>query len=155
MINRKTYHPLQMGMLRLSFVIIFLLSNYFAFTQDGCAANLGALPSVFFKSKSVKLLPDAKALLEGVAAKLRANPTCKTVVTGYCSSSKNDQQRSWDLVNNVINYLVEQQGISADRFIFVYGDEGDCNNVDLRVAAAGEDGPNKVPPPHPALRKKN
>lgn len=155
MINQSNYPHLRMSLLKFSIVTILLLSNYFAFAQAGCAANLGALPSVVFKSKSVKLLPDAKLLLEGVAAQLRDNPTCKIVVNGYCSSSKNDQQRSWDLVNNVINYLVEQQGISADRFIFVYGDEGDCNVVDLRVAAAGEDGPSAVPPPHPALRKKN
>jgi hypothetical protein len=155
MINQSNYSHLRMSLLKFSIVIIFLLSNYFAFAQAGCAANLGTLPSVFFKSKSVKLLPDAKLLLEGVAAQLRDNPTCKIVVNGYCSSSKNDQQRSWDLVNNVINYLVEQQGISSDRFIFVYGGDGDCNIVDLRVAAAGEDGPSSVPPPHPALRKKN
>jgi hypothetical protein len=55
----------------------------------------------------------------------------------------------------VINYLVEQQGISQDRLIFLFGQEGgDCNTVDLRAAAAGEENlPSTVPAPHPNLKK--
>jgi hypothetical protein len=35
--------------------------------------------------------------------------------------------------------LVEKEGISADRFIFSYGQEGgDCNTVDLRGTNEGE-----------------
>jgi hypothetical protein len=55
----------------------------------------------------------------------------------------------------VITHLVEKEGLSADRFIFNYGQEGgDCDTVDLRGAAEGEEGPNTVAPPHPNLRKK-
>jgi hypothetical protein len=51
---------------------------------------------------------------------------------------------------------VDSEGISSDRFIFNYMQEGgDCNTVDLRAAGEGEDGPNKVEPPHPNLMKKN
>jgi outer membrane protein OmpA-like peptidoglycan-associated protein len=121
-----------------------------------CATKLGALPSVSFKTGSNKLSDDAMAVLATVASKLRNNPGCKVVVIGYCSSSKKEQQLSWDHVNAVINYLVDKEGISADRFIFNYGQEGgDCNTVDLRAANEGEDGPNMVEPPHPNLRKKN
>lgn len=119
-----------------------------------CAALMGALPSVSFKAGSNKLSDDAKAVLATVAAKLRNNPGCKVVVVGYCSSNKKEQQLSWDHVNAVINYFVDKEGVSQDRFIFNYGQEGgDCNTVDLRAAAEGEDGPNRVEPPHPALRK--
>ena len=119
-----------------------------------CAQTIGSLPSIAFKTGSNKLNDDAKALLATVAAKLRNNPGCKVVVIGYCSSNKKEQQLSWDHVNTVINYMVDNEGISADRFIFNYGQEGgDCNTVDLRVAADGEDGPNRVEPPHPNLRK--
>ncbi|HMK25880.1 MAG TPA: OmpA family protein [Chitinophagaceae bacterium] len=119
-----------------------------------CAQTIGSLPSVAFKTGSNKLSDDAKALLATVAAKLRNNPGCKIVVIGYCSSNKKEQQLSWDHVNTVINYMVDNEGISADRFIFNYGQEGgDCNTVDMRVAADGEDGPNRVEPPHPNLRK--
>jgi hypothetical protein len=50
--------------------------------------------------------------------------------------------------------MVEEQGISVDRFIFKYGETGgDCDTVDLRGASADEQGPNVVAPPHPNLRK--
>ncbi len=118
-----------------------------------CAEKLGALPSVSFKAGSNALTDDAKAVLATVAAKMRNNPECKVVVTGYCSSNKKEQQLSWDHVNKVISHMVEKEGISQDRFIFKYGEEGDCNTVDLRAAAEGEEGPNTVTPPHPQLRK--
>lgn len=120
-----------------------------------CATKLGPLPSVTFRNNSNALTDDAKAVLATVASRMRNNPECRVVVVGYCSSNKKEQQLSWDHVNKVISYLVEEQGVSADRFIFNYGNEGgDCNTVDLRGANEGEDGPNTVAPPHPNLRKK-
>jgi len=122
--------------------------------EMGCDAKLGALPSVTFTAKKVALSKDNMSLLASVGARMRNNPECKVVVVGYCNSTKQEQQLSWDRVNAVINYLVEKEGISADRFIFQYGQEGgDCNTVDLRGAASGEEGPNTVPAPHPNLRK--
>jgi outer membrane protein OmpA-like peptidoglycan-associated protein len=121
---------------------------------SGCDVSLGALPSVTFSGKAVSLNKDNMSLLASVGARMRNNPECKVVVVGYCNSTKQEQQLSWDRVNAVINYLVEKEGISADRFIFQYGQEGgDCNTVDLRGAASGEEGPNTVPAPHPNLRK--
>jgi hypothetical protein len=120
-----------------------------------CATLLGPLPSVSFAPNSNTLSSDAKAVLSTVASKMRANPTCKVVVVGYCAATKRQQQLSWDHVNKVITHLNEQEGISLDRFIFSSGQEGgDCNSVDLRAAAPGEEGPNQVAPPHPNLRKK-
>lgn len=122
---------------------------------NDCAAKLGALPSVSFKSGSNALSSDAQAVLATVAARMRQTPECRVVVVGYCSSSKKEQQLSWDHVNKVITYLVEKEGISADRFIFNYGQEGgDCDTVDLHGAGTEETGPNTVAPPHPNLRKK-
>jgi len=122
--------------------------------EAGCDTKLGALPSVTFTGKSVSLSKDNMSLLASVGARMRNNPECKVVVVGYCNSTKQEQQLSWDRVNAAINYLVEKEGISADRFIFQYGQEGgDCNTVDLRGAASGEEGPNTVPAPHPNLRK--
>ncbi len=119
-----------------------------------CSTKMGALPSISFRSNSNQLTKDAETVLQSVASRMRNNPECKVVVIGYCASDKRQQQLSWDHVNKVITYLVDKQGISADRFIFNYGQEGgDCNTVDLRGAAEGEDGPNTVAPPHPNLRK--
>lgn len=124
-------------------------------SDDDCAAKMGPLPSISFKANSNTLSSDAQAVLSTVAARMRNYPECKIVVIGYCSSSKREQQLSWDHVNKVINHMVEKEGISNDRFIFNFGQEGgDCDTVDLRGAAAGEDGPNQVAPPHPNLRKK-
>ncbi|ULT45424.1 OmpA family protein [Niabella defluvii] len=122
--------------------------------QSDCAASLGALPSVHFAPNSNKLSDDAAATLATVASKLKANPNCKVVVVGYCAATKRQQQLSWDHVNKVISHLVEKEGVSSDRFIFSSGQEGgDCDAVDIRAAAPGEDGPNTVAPPHPNLRK--
>jgi outer membrane protein OmpA-like peptidoglycan-associated protein len=123
--------------------------------EPDCNLKLGALPSVSFKKGSNNLSKDNEAVLATVASRLRNNPECKVVVVGYCSSSKKEQQLSWDHVNKVITYLIEKEGISADRFIFKYGEEGgDCDTVDIRGAGEGEEGPNTVAPPHPNLRKK-
>lgn len=116
--------------------------------------NIGDLPSITFKGRSVSLNNDARALLASVAQKLRDNSECKIAVVGYCSSSKSQQQLSWDRVNAVINYLIEKEGIGSDRFIFKYGQEGgDCNTVDLRDGTS-EEGPTTVPAPHPNLRRR-
>jgi outer membrane protein OmpA-like peptidoglycan-associated protein len=121
---------------------------------DNCAEKLGALPSVTFNKNSVKLSDDAKRLLAVVADRMRNSPGCNVVVTGYCAGNKVEQQRSWDRVNAIINYLIEKEGVSGDRLIFKYGEEGgDCDTVDIRPANEGEEGPNTVPAPHPNLRK--
>jgi len=120
----------------------------------GGKCNIGDLPSIAFKGRSVALSNDAKPLLASVAEKMKNNPNCKVAVIGYGESSKAAQQLSWDRVNAVINYLVEKEGISSDRFIFRYGQTGgDENTVDLRDGT-NEEGPNTVPAPHPNLRKK-
>jgi outer membrane protein OmpA-like peptidoglycan-associated protein len=116
--------------------------------------NIGNLPSITFKGHTVTLSKDGQALLASAAEQLRNNPNCKIAVIGYGESSKAAQQLSWDRVNAVINYLVEKEGVSSDRFIFRYGQSGgDENTVDLRDGT-GEEGPNTVPAPHPNLRRK-
>jgi len=119
----------------------------------GC--NLGA-GSVCFKANSAKLSSDATNQLANLAAQMKANPTCKVVVMGNAGSSKVQQQRSWDRVNAVIEYMSETQQISRDQFIFQYtGGTGDVNCVMFRSAMQGEEGPSNLPPPHPQLGTKN
>lgn len=118
------------------------------------SCGIGDLPSVTFTGRAVALSNDAKALLASVAQKLRNSPTCRIAVIGYGMSSKQEQQLSWDRVNAVINYLVDKEGISSDRFIWRSGQEGgDPSTVDLRDAT-GEEGPNTIPAPHPNLRRR-
>ncbi len=124
--------------------------------RRGSNCGIGDLPNITFNPRSYQAGRDAEAVLASVADRLRQNPDCKIVVTSYtCEPSKSSQQLSWDRVNTVINFLVEKQGISADRLIFKYGESGgDCNTVDLRVAETGDEGPNTVPAPHPNLRRR-
>lgn len=115
--------------------------------------NIGDLPSLTFSGRSVSLSNDSKALLAGVAQRMRDNAACRVAVIGYCATNKTQQQLSWDRVNAVINYLIDNEGIGSDRFIFKYGQEGgDCNTVDLRDGTS-EEGPTTVPAPHPNLRR--
>jgi outer membrane protein OmpA-like peptidoglycan-associated protein/opacity protein-like surface antigen len=126
------------------------IANMMARAKD---CGIGDLPSVTFKVKLITLSNDAKALLASAATKIKENPNCKIAVIGYCSSSKSEQQLSWDRVNAVISYLVDKEGIGQDRFIFKYGETGgDCNTVDLRDGT-NDEGPTTVPAPHPNLRR--
>jgi outer membrane protein OmpA-like peptidoglycan-associated protein len=122
-------------------------------TGGGC--NVGA-GSICFKANSAKLSSDANNQLANLAAQMKANPTCKVVVLGNAGDSKVQQQRSWDRVNAVINYMSETQQVSRDMFIFQYtGGTGDANCVMFRTAMPGEEGPSNLPPPHPQLGTKN
>ncbi|WP_448633957.1 OmpA family protein [Pedobacter panaciterrae] len=104
------------------------------------------LPGVSFKSQSTKLATSEEAILSSVAQTLRGSPSCKVVVTGYCSSTLADRQLSWRRVESVIQYLTEKQNIDGSRFIFKYGQPGnDCNVVDLKNAAGGQSGGGVIP----------
>lgn len=125
---------------------------------EGCgtmAASCGSIGSgaISFSSNSSRIAPGAQAQLASLAAAMQANPTCKVVVTGAGSGSKVQQQRSWDRVNAVIEYMSEKHGIDRNRFIFQYGQAGDADGVMYRSAMAGEEGPGNVPPPFPNLRR--
>lgn len=115
------------------------------------ACNITDLPSVQFRGSSVRLSEEAKAILNSVASQLKGQPECKVKVTGHGASNKSAQQLSWDRVNAVIRYLVENQGISESRIIFEYGTDGDPTTVDLMGTV--EQGPNTVPAPHPNLQR--
>lgn len=119
--------------------------------MTGTACNIMA-GAVNFKSNSARLSADNQNQLAVLAAQMKADPTCKVVVMGNAGHSKLQQQRSWDRVNSVINYMSETQQISRDRFIFQYqGGTGDINSVMYRSAMPGEEGPSNVAPPHPQL----
>jgi len=129
-----------------------MIANYKPVDKVVPTCNVGNLPSVQFKGNA-KLTKDAMTALASAAAKVNANPTCKVKVIGYGASSKAAQQLSWERVNAVIKYLVEKQGVSESRLLFVYAQDGDANTVDLQGTV--EEGPNTVPAPHPNLRSKN
>lgn len=125
---------------------------------DGCegkasaCGNIGA-GSIIFTGSSAKIAQSAQAQLSALAAQMQANPECKVVIIGAGNGSKIQQQRSWDRVNAIIEYMSETHGIDRNRFIFQYGQAGDPNSVMYRSALPGEEGPANVAPPFPNLRR--
>ncbi|MFN5135549.1 MAG: OmpA family protein [Chitinophagaceae bacterium] len=96
--------------------------------------NLVDLPSINFAGNSATLSPEAKALLGSVATNLRGAPECKLIVCGSAAKSKSGQSAGQKRVDAILKYLVETQGISADRIIAQYDcSEGDPSVVELRA----------------------
>jgi outer membrane protein OmpA-like peptidoglycan-associated protein len=90
-------------------------------------------PSISFKNNSLALSADAKSMLATCAAKLKGNPNCSITVTGYPETDKRSQAACQKRVDAIKTYLVEKEGISADRITTnceVGG--GDKNTVDIK-----------------------
>ncbi len=99
-------------------------------TVVNCPADF---PSVSFKGNASTLPADAKALLSSVAAKLKANPNCNITLNGYPEASKASQAVSQKRLDAVKLYLVQKEGISAERVSTnneIGG--GDKNTVDIK-----------------------
>ena len=118
----------------------------------GPCSNIPA-GALVFDNNSARIKSGIQSSIATLAAAMKANPTCKVVLTGSGSGSKVQEQRSWDRVEAVITYLSERYGIDRNRFIFQYGQPGDVNTVNYRPAMEGEDGFSNVPPPFPNLRR--
>ena len=96
--------------------------------------NLTDLPSINFTGKSIDLSSESKALVGSVATSLRSNPNCKVIICGSASKSKSGQSLGQKRVDAVVKYLVETQGISADRVVAQYDcSEGEPSVVELRA----------------------
>ncbi|MGG9963542.1 hypothetical protein [Ferruginibacter sp. SUN106] len=94
--------------------------------------QLGALPSLLFKTNAYKLNADNKAILAAVAAKMKAVPDALITVNAYAGSCGRQYIYSYR-VYNIKKYLIEKQGISEDRIttnVEVGG--GDQNTVDIK-----------------------
>jgi hypothetical protein len=71
---------------------------------------------------------------------------------GGGTGSKVKEQKSWEHVNAVIEYMSDKNSIGRERFIFKYGEAGDENIVTYRPANVDEGGESNVPPPHPNIK---
>lgn len=90
-------------------------------------------PSLSFRGNSSTLSNDVKTMLSTVASKMKANPSCTITLNGYPEASKASQAVCQKRLEAAQRYLVETQGISADRISTnceVGG--GDKNTVDVR-----------------------
>lgn len=117
-------------------------------------ANIGS-GVLDFGTTGTRITPNMQSQLAVLAAAMQANPTCRVVIAGNGAGSKIAQQRSWDRVNAVIEYMSEKNNIDRTRFIFQYEASGmvPANSVMFRSANVGEEGPSNTAPPHPNLRR--
>lgn len=118
--------------------------------QSSCSAIISG-GSLGFSKNSATLSGTSKSQLSSLAAQMNQDPNCHVIIEGNADNSKINRQRSWDRVNNVINYMSDELQISRDRFIFKYEGGGSINSVNFRAAYPGETGSMNVQPPHPHL----
>ena len=74
-----------------------------------------AYPSLTFSGNSSSLNSDIRAMLATVASMMKSNPNCSIVINGYPEASKASQAVCNKRNEEIKKYLVESQGISADR----------------------------------------
>jgi outer membrane protein OmpA-like peptidoglycan-associated protein len=91
-------------------------------------------PSLTFKGNVQTLSNDVKAMLASVASKMKASPTCNVSVTGYPEASKAAQAVCNKRNEAIKMYLVEKEGISADRISTncEVSDGANKNTVDIK-----------------------
>jgi outer membrane protein OmpA-like peptidoglycan-associated protein len=90
------------------------------------------LPSLVFKNGVIKLTNDQKAMLIIVAQKLKENPDVNIEIVGYPLLHGKRRFDGYHRVENIKKYLVEKQGISAERIITNLELGGDSNTVDIK-----------------------
>lgn len=123
---------------------------------QGMVGNKKGCPSiqdgnVRFAGNST-MTPGIQSQLSTLASQMKMDADCKVVVMGGGAGSKKQEQKAWERVNAVIEFMTEKQNILRDRFIFQYGKGDDENVVMFRAAAKDETGPSAPPPPHPNLK---
>ncbi|MDB5200287.1 MAG: OmpA family protein [Chitinophagaceae bacterium] len=99
---------------------------------EGCP--IGDLPSISFKGNTSTLTADAKAMLATVASKLKTNAQCNIIITGYPAASKASQALCSKRTQAIKQYLMEKEGVSADRISTnceIGG--GDANTIDIKT----------------------
>ena len=82
---------------------------------------------------------------------MQSHPNQRIILSGNGSSSYVGQQRSWDYVQFLVDYVLENSTISREQFIIQYGRNGEYRTVNIRLARNGEEGTNNLPPPMPSL----
>ncbi len=91
-------------------------------------------PSLTFKGNGCTLSNDNKTMLASVASKMKSSPTCNVSITGYPEASKASQATCNCRNEAIKNYLVEKEGISADRISIncEVSDGANKNTVDIK-----------------------
>ena len=95
-------------------------------------------PTLIYKGEKTGLSNDNRNMLKTVADKLKANPNCSITINGYPEASKASQANCQKRLETIKIYLIEKEGISADRIstncVLPEGGNpiGDKNSVDIK-----------------------
>lgn len=90
-------------------------------------------PTMTFANNNANINANIGAMLATIAAKMKANPTCAIILTGYPEASKASQANCQKRLEAARRVLIEKEGISADRITVnceIGG--GDKNAVDVK-----------------------
>ena len=94
----------------------------------GCPVDYPSL-----RMNKTAISAENKALIASVVSKLKANPTCSITLTGYPKADKRNQALTNRKLDMIKNYLIEHEGISADRITTnTVIDGGDEQTIDIR-----------------------
>ena len=95
-------------------------------------------PTLIYRGNTSGLSNDNRNMLATVAAKMKVNPTCTITINGYPETSKASQANCQKRLETIKIYLIEKEGISADRIntncvLPIDGKPvGDKNSVDIK-----------------------
>lgn len=112
---------------------LYLLSNITSSVEQSGTCVIGDLPSISFRGNSGSLVESVKLILNSLANRLKDNPFCSIVITGYPAATKASQALCSKRIVLIKDYLTEKTGISPDRIeINCEPGGGDANTVDIK-----------------------
>jgi hypothetical protein len=92
-------------------------STRFSYTMGIVNPESFPIIEVYFKPGDVRLSSEHKIILDSAAMSLRSNPSIVISLLGYIRKKGDEKAiRKWQ--NMIRGYLVNDQGISSDRFKF-------------------------------------
>lgn len=127
--------------------------------NTACAET--SIPSIRYAKDKFGVSADNANALRTIGEKMQACPDMRLVIAGVndknTNNGKYNEQLSYNRASEVVNYLTEKFGVSRDRFIIKYNQDGigDLNAdraVMFRHAQTGEFGNSNPPSPHPGLK---
>lgn len=131
---------------------MMLLAPFAGFCQaGGGTGDQAGFPVIGFEPRSRTFTAASKSSLPQIADQIKQNPGKRIVIAGNAGGNKYDQQLSWEHIDAVIQYLSESQNIDRNTFIVQLQGPSRTDEVTLRAAAPGEDGPSTVIPPNPGI----
>jgi hypothetical protein len=90
-------------------------------------------PTLIYKGSTTGLSNDNRNMLARVSAMLKENPDCKISINGYPQASKAAQANCQKRLETIKIYLIEKEGISADRITTnCEVGAGDKNSIDIK-----------------------